>query len=150
MTKGQQYLPDGLPIPVVEADGLSQPYWDGLKEENIRIQRCHACNTWQWGPEWICHHCHAFDLDWGETAGRGRIYSWERSWHPVHPALKEHGPYIVVLVELPEAGNIRMIGNLLGEPTQDVRIGAEVRAVFEHHTKADPPYTLLQWRYAEG
>ena len=30
--------------------------------------------------------------------------SWERAWHPVHPALKDHGPYIVVLVELPDAG----------------------------------------------
>ena len=32
------------------------------------------------------------------------------------PALNGHGPYIVVLVELPEYGNIRMVGNLLGDP----------------------------------
>jgi len=29
-----------------------------------------------------------------ETAPRGHIYSWERAWHPVHPALKDHGPFI--------------------------------------------------------
>ena len=51
-----------------------------------------------------------------EGVGQGRIYSWERPWHPVHPALKGHGPYIVVLVELPDAGNVRMLGNLLGDP----------------------------------
>jgi len=64
----------------------------------------------------------------------------------VHPALKEHGPYIVVLVELPEAGNVRMLGNLLGDPRQDVQIGAAVEAVFEPHDEATPPFTLVQWR----
>jgi len=72
--------------------------------------------------EWICHACHSFDLDWVEVAGRGRIYSWERSHHPVHPALKDRVPYVAVLVELPDAGNVRMVGNLLGDPMADVVI----------------------------
>ena len=87
-----------------------------------------------------------FDLDWHKVSGKGRIYSWERPWHPVHPALKDHGPYIVVLVELPDAGNVRMLGNLLGDPKQDVPIGADVEAVFEHHNDAQPPFSLVQWR----
>ena len=78
--------------------------------------------------------------------GRGVIYSWERAWHPVHPALKGHGPYIVVLVELPHAGGIRMLGNLLGDPRQPVTIGARVEAVFEPHDDAKVPFTLVQWK----
>jgi uncharacterized OB-fold protein len=112
------------------------------------IQRCRACRTWQWGPEWICHACLSFDVGWERVDGRGAIYSWERSWHPVHPALAGAGPYIVVLVELPHAGGIRMIGNLLGDPRQDVRIGAPVTAVFEPHDHAQPPFTLVHWRRA--
>lgn len=65
----------------------------------------------------------ACDLEWVEVAGRGRIFSWERPYHPVHPALNGHGPYVVVLVELPEAGGVRMVGNLLGDPLQPVTIG---------------------------
>ena len=140
------YLPAGLPVPVPESDGLSTPYWDGTRRGELMVQRCRNCQTWVWGPEWICHQCHSFDLDWRAVEGKGRIYSWERVWHPVHPALKDHGPYIVVLVALPGADNIRMIGNLLGDPTQDVPIGAEVEAVFEPHDDADPAYTLVQWR----
>ena len=68
--------------------------------------------------------------------------------HPVHPALREHGPYVVVLVELPEAGKVRVVGNLLGDPHQDVRIGAAVRGVFEHHADAGRPFALLQWTLA--
>ena len=142
------YLPHGMPAPTPERDGLSTPYWEGTQRGALMVQRCRACQTWVWGPEWICHQCHSFDLDWTKVEGKGRIYSWERVWHPVHPALKDHGPCIVVLVELPGADNIRMIGNLLGDPKQEVPIGGEVEAVFEPHDDGDNPYTLVQWRRA--
>jgi uncharacterized OB-fold protein len=142
------YLPAGLPAPVPEPDGLSAPYWAGLREGRLLVQRCSGCGTWQFGPEWLCHRCHRFDPDWVEVAPRGLIHSWERIWHPSHPALKGHGPYLVVLVELPEAGKVRMVGNLLGDPMQAVAIGAAVTGVFEQHAQASPPYALLQWQTA--
>ena len=153
-TEQSTYLPVGLPIPEAEADGLSTPYREAARREELWVQRCTACQTWQWGPEWICHQCLSFDLDWQAVpatngAPAGLIYSWERSHHPVHPALKEAGPYLAVLVELPSAGNVRMLGNLLGDPLQEVKIGMAVEAVFEHHNEADPPYTLVQWRRVE-
>ena len=77
--------------------------------------------------------------------GSGRIYSYEKPHHPVHQALSGHGPYVIVLVEL-DGVNVRMLGNLLGDPAQKVEIGATVEAVFEPHDDADPPYTLVQWR----
>ena len=140
------YLAPGLPAPRPARDGLDAPFWAGLQAERLLIQRCQACGRWQWGPEWICHRCHSFDLNFENVAGTGRIYSYERVWHPVHRALVDQGPYIVVLVELPQADSVRLIGNLLGDPRQPVPIGARVAASFEHHTEGDPPYTLLQWR----
>ena len=139
-------LPPGMPRPVPEADGLDAPYWEGTRAGELRVQRCRGCRGFQWGPEWICHRCLAFDLEWVAVAPRGRIYSWERAWHPVHPALRDHGPYVVVLVELPEAGHVRMIGNLIADPIQEVTIGASVEAVFEPHDDAMPPFTLVQWK----
>ncbi|NPT34123.1 Zn-ribbon domain-containing OB-fold protein [Paraburkholderia xenovorans] len=140
------YLPAGLPAPVPEPDGLSAPYWAGLREEKLRVQRCAHCRTWQFGPEWICHGCRTFDPAWHEVAPRGRIFSWERVWHPSHPALAQATPYLVVLVELPHAGHVRMLGNLLGDPRQQIEMGAAVTGVFEHHADAATPYSLLQWR----
>ena len=148
MSAPPAYLPAGLPRPTPEPDGLSAPYWEGTRRGELLIQRCRACRGWQWGPEWICHACLSFDVGWERVDGRGLIYSWERAWHPVHPALANAGPYIVALVELPHAGGIRMIGNLLGDPRQDVRIGAPVTAHFEPHDDAQPPYTLVHWRPA--
>ncbi|MFI5002592.1 MAG: Zn-ribbon domain-containing OB-fold protein, partial [Reyranellales bacterium] len=58
------YLPSGLPIPVPENDGLDKPYWDATRRGELLVQRCKSCGTFQWGPEWICHKCLSFDLDW--------------------------------------------------------------------------------------
>jgi uncharacterized protein len=144
------YLRPGLPVPVPMADGLDRPFWEGLQEERLLLQRCNACRGWQWGPEFVCHRCHSFDLGFEDTEPVGVIYSHQRIWHPVHPALAEQGPYIVALVELPHADRVRIVGNLLGDPRQDLVIGTAVRGVFEHHPDGEPPHTLLQWVVEPG
>ncbi|MBE7518445.1 MAG: OB-fold domain-containing protein [Thermoflexaceae bacterium] len=143
-TETTSYLPAGLPVPVPAVDGLDTEYWEAAKRHELVVQQCSSCNGYQFGPEWICHRCHAGDLQWARASGRGTIYSWERVWHSVHPALKDACPYLVVLVELADAGNVRMVGNLLGDPLQEVAIGAGVECVFEDHT--DDGVTLVQWR----
>ena len=141
------YLNEGLPRP--KPSPLDAPFWEGLQNNMLKLQYCQSCGSWQWGPEWICHKCISLDLTWDTVEATGVIYSWERPWHPVHPALKDHGPYLVVLVELPHAGNVRMIGNLLGDPHQQVVIGSKVEAVFEPHDDAAPAYTLVQWKVVD-
>ena len=134
------YLPNGLPAPVPENDGLDKPYWeatrarraDGPALQGLRHVRSGGRNG---SATSACPST----SDWHEVSGRGRIYSWERPWHPVHPALKGHGPYIVVLVELPDAGNVRMLGNLLGDPRQDVRSAPRCRRCSSRTTTPSRP-----------
>lgn len=139
------YLNQGLPKPIASPDGLDGPFWEAAREGILKLQRCCACRKFQWGPEWICHRCHSFDLDFAEVAAKGSIYSYERVWHPVHPALKDQGAYLVVLVELSHADEVRMVGNLIGDAEQNVLIGSAVRAVYEHHPDDDPSHTLINW-----
>jgi uncharacterized OB-fold protein len=136
------YLPEGLPTPRAQRSGLDKPFWDGTRRHELMVQCCNSCGTFQWGPEDICHKCHSFDLGWHRVSGRGRLYSWVRCWNPVHPALKGACPYIVAVVELPDAHHVRMVGNLLGDPMQNPPFDCEVEAVFEDHPNA----TLVQWR----
>jgi uncharacterized OB-fold protein len=140
------YLLGGLAAPVPTSDGLDEPFWAGLADDRLLIQRCLACRGWQWGPEWVCHRCHSFDLGFEEVSTEGNIYSHQRVWHPVHGALVDQGPYVIVLVELPAADNVRIVGNLLGDPLQPLEIGAAVAGVFEHHPANDPPFVLLHWQ----
>ncbi len=138
------YLPAGLPAPAPSGDGLDKEFWEAVGRHELAVQRCTDCGAFQFGPEWLCHRCRSGNLGWHRVSGRGRVYSWERVWHPVHPALKERCPYLVVVVELPEAKNVRMVGNLIGDPRQEVEIGAEVEAVFEDHE--EERFTLVQWK----
>ena len=95
------YLPKGLPEPVTETDKLDLPYWQGTRAGKLMVQRCGACNTFQWGPEWLCHECRSWDMKWVQVEGQGKIWTWTRCWHPVHAALKGFGPYIATsLVKL--------------------------------------------------
>ena len=52
---------------------------------------------------------------------------------------------MIVLVELPHADNVRMVGNLIGDPQQPLVIGAAVEGVFEQHGDENPAFALLQW-----
>ncbi|RYG95851.1 MAG: DNA-binding protein [Alphaproteobacteria bacterium] len=124
-------------------DGLDAPYHEGLRAHRLTLPRCGSCGTWQWPPEEICWKCHRFELIWEDVDPKGHIFSWTRVWHAAKPSLADQVPYLVVLVDLPQAGGIRLIGNLLGERTQPVHCGDEVAAAFE-----DSPggYTLLQWK----
>ena len=71
----QQVLPDGLPRPVPAGDGLDKTYWEGTRRHELWVQHCAGCGTWQWGPEWICHHCHTFDVAWERVGTTGVIYA---------------------------------------------------------------------------
>jgi uncharacterized OB-fold protein len=136
------YLPEGLPTPRAQRTGLDTEFWAATKRHELVIQRCNNCKTFQWGPEFLCHKCRSFDMGWAKVSGRGRLYSWVRCWNPVHPALKEACPYIVAVIELPDGGNVRMVGNLLGDPMQNPPFDVAVEAVFEDHPEA----TLVQWK----
>jgi uncharacterized OB-fold protein len=143
MAEGKYYLPEGLPNPRAQRDGLDKEYWEAARRHQLVAQRCNACRSFQWGPEDVCHKCHSNDLGWAKVSGRGRLYSWIRTWNPVHPALREACPYLVAVVQLPDADNIRMVGNLVGgDPSQNPPFDAEVEAVFEDH----PDATLVHWK----
>lgn len=146
----ESYLPAGLPAPASSRDGLEVPYWDAAREHVLVAQRCGGCRGWQWGPEWICHRCHSFEMQWETPPLPGRLFAWTRARHPVHPSLLEHGPYIACIVELPDADGIRMVGNLLGDPEQPLAIGQLLTPVFEDHMGTNVSYTLVQWRTTDS
>jgi uncharacterized OB-fold protein len=145
--KSRYCLPPGAPMPdPARSAPFHHGFWEAAHRHELVVQRCRSCAIFQFGPEEICYQCHSFDLSWERVDPSGRIFSWERIWHSSNPALKDACPYVVVLVELPQAGNVRMLGNLLGDPRRDPPIGEKVEAVFEDH---DEGYTLVQWRLVQ-
>lgn len=129
------------------ADGHDRPFWDGLADHELRLQRCNVCQAWIWGPQAICHSCHNFDIGWQTVEPIGTVYSWCRSWYPYIEELADKLPYVSVLVELDHADGRRILGMSADDPADTPRIGQRVVGSFEHHDGA--PWPLLRWRSAE-
>ena len=123
------------------------PELDALNREwftrgRVSIQSCKACHEVQHPPEVVCLACGSDDFGWRESEGHGRIESFARVHHPVHPALADQTPYIVVVVSLDDIPGVHVIGNLSGASTTPVAIGQSVRAIFER--VEDPELGTLQ------
>ena len=147
MTAGAYVPARGLPAPGRRRRRARRAATGRAPEHHeLWVQRCAACGTWQWGPEWICHHCHSLRPGLGagaepagaSTPGSGSGTRCTRPW--ATPA-----PTSSCWSSCPHAGDVRMVGNLLGDPLQPVAIGDPVRAAFEDHDDAEVPYTLVQW-----
>lgn len=128
-------------------DGLDAPHWAGLRQGELRVQHCPHCDTWIWSPRPICPSCHSGDLEWPAVDPVGTVYSWTRTWQPFSPDVSGHLPYVVVNVEVPAAGNRRILGVLLDGDGADVRIGATVKGEFDPATGPEG-YPLVRWRLA--
>ncbi|WP_345424150.1 Zn-ribbon domain-containing OB-fold protein [Pseudonocardia xishanensis] len=120
------------------------PVQVAAREGRLVVQQCAECGSFQSPPEHLCHACLSEELAFVDHAPQGVVFSWARVWHPVDDALAAACPYVVLLVSLPDAGNVRVIGNLVGDPDQPIVIGSAVNAVFEHHEG----YSLVQWALA--
>jgi uncharacterized OB-fold protein len=127
-------------------DGLDEPFWIALQRGAVALQRCEGCGTWIWGPQWLCPNCHRFDPAWVEVEPRGRIFSWTRTWQGFAPEFADVLPYVTVLVELPEAGNRRLLGILLDADEAEPAIGQEVEGVIQPPSERTSGMPVLRWR----
>lgn len=114
---------------VPKPDVLTQPYWDGVAQHELRVQRCNACGELWHPPLPLCPCCHSRDIRWIPVSGRGTLYSYTVVHHAAHVAVAERVPYVVALVTLDEGP--RVVSNLLNCARTDVRIGMPLMLCFE-------------------
>ncbi|MEO5900366.1 MAG: OB-fold domain-containing protein [Ilumatobacteraceae bacterium] len=138
-------LPDDWVLPVVD-DFNREWFTSGA----ITLQQCTGCATLQHPPEEICHVCGSMTFVPHAVAPAGVVHSYTIVHHSVHPALDAAVPYAVVLIALDDAPRLRVVGNLIGVPVTDVRIGMSVAAIWEELADADgSPVFLPQWQRGE-
>ena len=108
-----RYFPDGYAVPDPE-DALSRGFWEAARAGRLVVQQCQACEAVQHPPEVLCHACHSFELGWKDVSGGATVYSFTRAVHPPNALLRQRGPYNVVLLELDDYPEIRMLGERVG------------------------------------
>ena len=113
----------------------------------LALQQCAACATVQHPPEEVCRNCGSMAFTTHVVAPLGTVYSYTVVRHAVNAALEGAVPYVVVLVALDERPDVRVVGNLLDVPPEQVAIGMAVEAVWEDKGRDDgEPVRLPQWR----
>jgi uncharacterized OB-fold protein len=113
-----------FPVP----DAVTQPFWDGVAEGVLRLQRCRACGRHVFYPRAVCPHCGSGDLAWVEASGAGAVHAFT----VVHRAPAEYRPdvpYVVALVDLEEG--VRMMTRLVDVEPAAVRVGMPVEAAIQ-------------------
>jgi len=120
-----------MSFPEPEIAPLNKPYWDGLKEGELRFQRCKSCGHCWLPARESCPKCLAADSEWRPSSGRGKILSWVVYHTAYHDAFADRVPYDVTLVELEEGP--RLLTNIVnGERGAKLRIDALVNLAIEH------------------
>jgi uncharacterized protein len=123
--------PATKPIPVPTRE--TQPYWEGCKNHELRVQKCTACGHCQFYPRLYCTACMSDRVEWVKTSGRGQVLSFTVVYRPVTRAFAAEVPYVVALITLDEGP--QMMSNIVGCAPESVRIGMPVEVVFEDWTE---------------
>ncbi len=109
----------------------TQPFWEAAQRHELRYQVCEDCGGIVFSPRRHCTHCLSLNLGWRASMGDGLIYTFSIVRQTYHPAFRELVPYIVAWIDLDDG--FRMLSNIIGVPSEDVRIGQRVRVEWEEH-----------------
>lgn len=129
------------PAPIMSRDAIF--FWEGAKQDELRVQRCNACGCLHHPPRPMCSECLATDMGYSVMGGRGKVYSWIK---PVHPPMPMFGPdLIVALVNLDEGP--RIMTNLQGIDFYEISRDMPVEVFFE---PTQGGYKVPQFRPVRG
>lgn len=107
----------------------AEPYWEGLTEQKLMLQKCDGCGLIRHYPRPMCPTCHSMDTSWVQASGKGVVYSWTITHQTSIPAFKERVPYVLATVDLNEG--VRMLAPLVSVDPKRMRPGMLVNVGFE-------------------
>jgi uncharacterized protein len=136
------------PLPVADHD--SAPWWSGLAEHELRLQRCDDCATFRWPPRALCNRCGSLDWSWVAASGRATVASWIVNHHAFSDAFPV--PYIVVLARLDEQDDVLVPGAYGGTTDAGLHIGQRLVLAYEDVPVPEGAdrLSLLRWLPVTG
>ncbi len=118
------------PLPAITT--LNGPYWDGLRQRELKMPQCNDCGKLWYPPAPFCPECWSRNFTWRQLSGRGKVNSWVIFHQAYFSSYKDDVPYNVAEVELEEGP--RLLTNLVGVDNNDISIGMPVEIVYDDVT----------------
>jgi len=118
--------------PLPKPTPWSRPFWQGCKEMKLLVQKCEDCQKYIFYPKLFCPFCLSERLNWVESSGKGKIYSFTvvHSYQPTE--FEDVVPYVIAVIELEEG--VRMMSNIVECKPDDIKCDMEVEVIFEQVT----------------
>ncbi len=107
---------------------FTEPFWEGTRRGELRIQVCDDCGHWRWTPQLACPGCLSESYTWTPASGRGQLYSYTEIHRPVDPA-RFSSSYVLAVVRLEEGPF--MLTNLVECEPDELRVDLPVEVRFE-------------------
>jgi uncharacterized OB-fold protein len=101
-------MADKSRLPLPEPTPETSHFWEGTKEQELRLQRCDDCSEVYFPPRPFCPKCSSRSVSVFKASGKATLYSYVINHRP-HPALDS--PYSIAVVELDEGP--RMMTNIV-------------------------------------
>ena len=143
MTQPQSRPEWNKPLPSIV--GETKAYWDSCRRGQLIIQKCAACDEYQFYPRGICANCWSEEIKWITASGKGTVWTYTVTYQNRTPGFAEDVPYVLALVELEEG--VRMFTNIVECNPREVSIGMPVEVTF---VKATDQITIPYFRPVSG
>lgn len=124
MTELDLNKPRPRPTPV------SQPFWDGLADGRISVQRCADCASLVFYPRLRCPHCGSDQLTWEDIDPTGRVVTVTTTRQATAAPFRDDVPQAIAIVEL-DAG-VRITTTLVDLDGTEPTVGLRVDGRFRH------------------
>jgi len=117
-------------LPTIEPE--TEPFWEAARNRRLLIQRCEACERWQYYPRPFCASCWSGDVAWAEASGEATLYTFSIVRRNDLPPFDERVPYVAAVVDLAEGP--RMITEVVDCDHDAVEIGMPLDVTFRDLT----------------
>lgn len=121
----------------------TEPFWEGLRNEQVLLQRCADCGKWIFYPRSNCSACLSANLAWHPVSGEGTLYTFTVTRQATAPHFVDEVPQLIAMIDLDEG--VRLTSTLVADESDDLIVGAKVLPVFDH---VNDQVTLLRYRLA--
>lgn len=120
-------------------DRETRGFFEAAAKGKLVYRACKDCNHALHPPTAHCPYCGGWNTDWREAKGTGRLHSWTQVIHQIHPAYPT--PYTLLVVELDDAPEVRLMGRMDGQPA--LSAGQAMQVWFEEQPGG---VVLPQWK----
>ena len=109
----------------------NRPYWEALKQQELRLQKCSGCGHIRFPVRWICPQCLGEQSSWARMSGSGTVESfiWYFEAPAAIPDFPLEPPYNVAAIRL-EEGPL-LLSNVLKVSFGALVVGDRVKATFD-------------------